>query len=414
MYNKITFFLLCLSSVVYGALDVPVSSKAAILMNAETGAVLFEKNAQEELFPASVTKIATALYALREHPGDMQELVTADQDSVGWGKAVGDRKKIAYRLEPGGTHAGIQVGEKLPFIDLMYLMMVLSANDASNMIARHLGGSIPAFMDGMNAYLESLGCHHTHFINPHGLGRSDHYTTAYDMALITKEALKQPLFRQIIAATSYNRAATNKRPAELVSRGNRFLRPWCDYSKGIGGKTGRLELAKNTFVGIAEDKGRILIAVLLACDGREERFKDAIRLFEAAFNEKPIYQRVVAAGAQPWTLKIEGAARAIQATVSEEQTIRYYPSETPQIKAHLRWGELELPVYKDQQIGTLDVVDARSGMLLRQIPLLATEDVGPSLTHRLKMLFQHHPVALSLGGVAFVAGIGFLLRRRRR
>jgi D-alanyl-D-alanine carboxypeptidase (penicillin-binding protein 5/6) len=173
-----------------------ITAPAAILINADTGSVLFEKNARSKTFPASTTKVATALFGLQLKKGALEEHVQVTHNAVA---AVAPSirrsgKHPSYRLEFGGSHMSLKAGEILNFKSLIYGLMVCSGNDAANAIAEYAAGSVPKFMEGMNEYLRTLGCENTSFKNPHGLPDPEHVTTAYDLALITKEALKLPFF----------------------------------------------------------------------------------------------------------------------------------------------------------------------------------------------------------------------------
>lgn len=179
-------------------LSLTVQAESALLINAETGRVLFEKNANVPQYPASITKIATALFALKLKGQALEEKVSASADSVASVTEEAKRRSNytlpSWWLVPGTAHAGIKKGEILSFKELLYAMMITSAGDAANVIAEHAGGEIPVFIKGMNEYVSGLGCRDTHFENPHGLFHPEQKTTAHDMALIMREALKEPFF----------------------------------------------------------------------------------------------------------------------------------------------------------------------------------------------------------------------------
>ena len=190
-------------------LKISVKADSAILINAETKAVLFEKNAYTKQFPASITKIATAAYVLKEKRQDLAKGIKAEQESIASissdAKQRGKYTAPAYWIELGSSHIGIKKGEELTLKDLLYGMLVATANDASNVIAQYVGnGSIPKFMNNLNCYVAGLGCRDTYFMNPHGLHHPKHQSTAYDMAIITCEALKDPIFREIVKTVRYN------------------------------------------------------------------------------------------------------------------------------------------------------------------------------------------------------------------
>lgn len=163
------------------------TSEAAGLFDITDGQVMYSKNAFERLYPASITKVMTALIAIKY--GDLTDMVTVTEDAV--------------ITEAGATLAGIHPGDQLTMEQLLYGLMLPSGNDAGAAIAVHMAGSIDAFAELMNLEAWKLGATGTHFMNPHGLTNADHYTTAYDLYLIFNEALKQPEFRKVTGTTSY-------------------------------------------------------------------------------------------------------------------------------------------------------------------------------------------------------------------
>ena len=163
------------------------TSEAAGLFDITDNQVMYSKNAFERLYPASITKVMTALVAIKY--GDLTDMVTVTDDAV--------------ITEAGATLAGIHPGDQLTMEQLLYGLMLPSGNDAGAAIAVHMAGSIDAFAELMNREAQKLGATGTHFVNPHGLTNENHYTTAYDLYLIFNEALKQPEFRKVTGTTSY-------------------------------------------------------------------------------------------------------------------------------------------------------------------------------------------------------------------
>lgn len=158
-----------------------IYAESAVVMEASTGTILYAKNMDQQMQPASITKIMTVLLAL-EHL-KMDEEVTFSHNAV-------------YSIEYDSSHIARDEGEILTVEECLYAIMLESANECSNAIAEHVSGSVEAFADLMNERAAELGCTGTHFINPHGLPSEEHYTTAHDMALITQEAIKYEKFRQ--------------------------------------------------------------------------------------------------------------------------------------------------------------------------------------------------------------------------
>ncbi len=386
-------------------LKVEIKGEAAILMNAQSGVILFEHEAFVSHYPASTTKIATALYALTLKEAELNTLIIAEQDSLAVVTQEVKRQSKdmlpAYWLEPDGMHIGIKKGESLTLLDLLKGMLIPSGNDAANVIAQALGPSIPRFMEALNGYLKEIGCQHTHFCNPHGLHNPHHQTTAYDLALITKEALKNSVFCNIVAQTRFIRPKTNKQAATTLLQTNRLIRPGkFYYAKAIGVKTGYHAKAKNTFIGAAKANGRTLIVVLLGYQDRNAIFQDAIKLFEAAFNQPKVQRIFLKSGPQTFTQSYPHANHLLQTYLSEDLILNYYPAEDPQAKCLLYWHPLTLPILKDQKVGELHLV-SKEGKILKQITLWASENVHLAWPYRWL-------ARLPSSSWLFVAGIGLL------
>lgn len=378
---KALFFYLYLLYAPIGAesLKFDIKGDAAILMNADSGAILFEHQASILYYPASTTKVATALYALKQKGDALDMSITAEQESLvsvdHKAKRQSNYTLPAYWLEPDGMHIGIKKGEVLTLHDLLKGMLIPSGNDAANVVAHTLGPTIPTFMEGLNAYLKEIGCRQTTFCNPHGLHDPKHQTTAYDLAMIAREALKYPVFCDIVSQTRFIRPKTNKQAATTFLQTNRLIRPGkFYYAKAIGIKTGYHAKAKKTLIGAARVDGRTLIVVLLGYQERNAIFEDAVKLFEAAFNQPKVQRIFLKGGAQNFRLDLPKAKRTLQTYLPDALALEYYPAEDPQAKCLLYWQSLSLPILKDQQVGELQLV-AGDGTILKRAPLRALEEV---------------------------------------
>jgi D-alanyl-D-alanine carboxypeptidase (penicillin-binding protein 5/6) len=374
-------------------LALSVSGEAAIIMNADTGAIIFEKNAHQLHYPASTTKIATALYALQKVADKMDVQIAADQDCIGTVKEEAIRKSnytmAPHLLIPDGSHIGIKRGEILSLRDLFYGMMVASGDDAANVIAKYAGGTIPLFMQGMNDYVKLLGCLSTTFYNPHGLHHPKQQTTAYDLAILTKEALKNPLFCEMVSTVRYTRPKTNKQEPSTLVQTNRLLRngPFF-YSKAIGVKTGYYSLAGNNLVAAAKDGDRTLITVLLKVKDRKELFSDTKKMFEAAFSQPKVQRVLLHQGVQKFNLELLAASKAITSYIQEDITIEYYPAEEPTIKCVLMWDKnIELPISKGEKIGDI-VLEIENQKNVHKVPLYAAERVEKKWLYKFKSFFS--------------------------
>lgn len=255
-------FSLMLSNPKESQAKVDVSAQAAILMDVESGRILYEKNADQPLRIASITKIMTAIIALEL--GDLKDKVTASRNAVG----------------KEGSSIYLRLGETLTLEDLLYGLMLRSGNDAAVAIAEHIGGSVEGFVFLMNQRAEELGMTGTVFSNPHGLDdHEEHYSTARDMAILTAYALKNKEFAKI--------AKTKRKTAPLA--GESWDRVWHNKNKLLhmypyadGVKTGYTKRAKRTLVSSATKDGHQLVAVTL---NAPDDWNDHIKLFDYGFNQ---------------------------------------------------------------------------------------------------------------------------------
>jgi D-alanyl-D-alanine carboxypeptidase (penicillin-binding protein 5/6) len=356
-------------------------------MNAETGAVLYEKHAHVPVHPASTTKVATALYVLDEK-GDLSQPITVSSNAL---KMKGPKQVLEaapYWLTSDGTMMGLAKGETLSLEVLLHGMLMVSGNDAANVIAEGVSGSIHQFMQELNQYLQRIGCKNTLFLNPHGLHHPEHVTTAYDLALMMQKAVPIPSFRQIISKRTYRKPKTNKQPEGLIKAFNPMIQPGkYFYSKIVGGKTGFHSAAQNSYVVAAEQDGRTLIAVLLGCTKREERYEDARNLFEAAFGEKKM-ERVLVRSDELFTKSYAGAKTALAATLASNLEISFYPAEEPEVKAYVHWDSVSLPIRKGQRVGEIRALDS-AGRILASSELFARTEVKGTFFFVLKEQFNH-------------------------
>lgn len=248
-----------------------VESPCAIVMEATTGTILYEKNSHEQHYPASITKIMTTLLALEN--SSMDETVTFSQDSI-------------YKTE--GSGIARDVDEQMTMEQCLYAIMLASANECAYAVAEHVGGDIDTFVDMMNERAAEIGCTDTHFANPHGLNDPEHYTTCYDMALIAREAYKNEKFRLITGTARYTIPPTNKHAEETyLQNHNEMLYPFKTtkylYEYCVGGKTGYTTDANSTLVTYAEKDGMTLICVILNASSPSQ-WTDSTNLYNYCFD----------------------------------------------------------------------------------------------------------------------------------
>ena len=253
--------------------DAPkINAQSAIVMDIDTGDILFEKDAYSKRYPASITKILTCLLAVKY--GNVNDELTISES-------------VMSQVEDGSSSIGLAAGEKLTLRDALYGMMLNSGNECALAIAEHIGGSTEEFADMMNHTARELGCLSSNFVNPNGLQNDDHYTTAYDMALVGIAAYQYPEFKKLISSQSYEIPKTNKNDSRVLWQENRLIYEGNGeyyYEFCTGGKTGYTETALATLVSYAEKDGRRLITVVLKCDPTTDSYLDTIKLDEFCFN----------------------------------------------------------------------------------------------------------------------------------
>jgi serine-type D-Ala-D-Ala carboxypeptidase (penicillin-binding protein 5/6) len=248
---------------------VTIHSEAAILMDMTSGKILYSKNMHEKLYPASTTKILTAIIAIEN--GNLNSIVT-----------IG---KAPTLVEP--SRIDLKIGEKIQLKQLLYALLVDSANDAAVAISEYIGGSQANFIKMMNKKAKLLGCKDSNFANPNGLPNKNHKTSAYDLALITKYAMNNSSFRIIDGKKTYTIPATNKSKARQLTNHNKMILASSGhyYSACIGGKTGYTVAAQNTLVSVAAKGSKKLIAIVLK-DTPTYVYTDNITMFNYGFNIK--------------------------------------------------------------------------------------------------------------------------------
>ncbi len=263
----------------YWPSSIDVNAESAIIMELETGTILYSKNMDDVHYPASITKIMTALIVLENC--DLDEIVTFSAEAV-------------YGTELGSSSIARDVDEQMTVEQTLYGMMLESANECAYALGEHVAGDVSSFVDMMNAKAEELGCKNTHFNNTNGLPDEDHYTSAYDMALIARAAYKIPKFAEIVGTKNYTIPPTNKHsdPTPLNNhhqmlhyyKTNQYLYEYC-----LGGKTGYTVVAGATLVTYAKKDGMTLICVVMK-DTTSEQYNDTTNLFEYCFDNFTTYK----------------------------------------------------------------------------------------------------------------------------
>ena len=272
-------------SISYGVSNPPeISAGAAILLDSSSEKIIYSKNESEKMYPASTTKILTAILTIENC--NLDDVVTVPYEAV-------------YSIPSGYSVAALQPGEQLTVNQLLQVMMVHSANDAANVLAYHVSGSIDAFANLMNKKVEELGLTNTHFTNPSGMHNENHYTTAYDLAIIMKYCMNNSTFRNlsglkycIIPATNkYDERVFNTTNELLISNNSEVSSNYY-YKYAISGKTGYTTQAKNCLVSVSNKDDLELICVVLSVglypNNLSAKFVDTKTLFDYGYNNYTI------------------------------------------------------------------------------------------------------------------------------
>ena len=258
-----------------------ITAEACILIEQTTGNVIFEKNADAVMYPASTTKIMTVLLGLLT--SDLSDVVTVSYN--------GSKTGVRTQLDEGSSTLGLKEGEQINMKDLLYGTILRSGNDAAIAVAEHVSGTEAAFVELMNQTAQKLGMSNTHFVNAHGLHHDNHYTTARDLATLSYTAMKDETFRNIAGSVTYHMAATNVSNERTISTGHRIMLKnydgkansyYYEYITGI--KSGHTDAAQYCYVGAAEKDGVELISVVLNSD-RYNVWRDTKKLMEYGFSQ---------------------------------------------------------------------------------------------------------------------------------
>lgn len=245
-----------------------IGAQSAIVMEAGTGAILYAKNIDEKSYPASTTKLMTCLLAAEN--SEMNEIVNFSHDAV-------------FSIESGSSNIGIDAGQSLTMEESLYAILTASANEVANGVAEHIAGSMDAFADMMNEKANELGCKNTHFVNAHGLYDDEHYTTAYDLALIARAFFKNERLSKIGNTASYHFYPTSTQSDDFIVRNKHKLITGEIAYEGIkGGKTGYTDEARQTLVTCAEQNGMKLICVVMK-EESPDQFYDTVTLLDYGF-----------------------------------------------------------------------------------------------------------------------------------
>ena len=330
----------------YNPDNINTNSPSAILMDTKTGKILYSKDAYTTMYPASTTKLMTAILTLENCTLD--EMATVSHDAI-------------YSIPVGYSHANLQEGEELTVEQLLNVLLIPSANDAAIVLAEHISGSVEEFVNLMNTKAQELGCLNTHFVNPNGVHDENHYSTAYDLALIGKYAMKFDDIMRIAMVKQYTLPKTNKYNKTdrifnstnglIMSNGQYY------YSSATGLKTGYTDKSGYCIVATAEKNGVELIEVILGSNTLSDRYKDCADLFEYGFNNYT-HRNLVYANEVIDTIEINGATRETRSlniiAKSDITALVKSSTELNNLSADVNINEnLSAPIAKDSVIGSI-------------------------------------------------------------
>lgn len=330
----------------YNPDNLTTNSPSIFLMDADTGKILYSKNPFEKHYPASTTKMMTAILTLENC--ELDDIVTVSHNAI-------------FSIPVGYSHANLQEGERLTVEQLLNVLLIPSANDAAIALAEHIAGSEEAFIDMMNNKAKELGCINTHFVNPNGIHNEDHYSTAYDLALIGKYAMQFDGIMEIATINQYTLPKTNKYDKEnrifnttngLIDTDNEYY-----YPNATGIKTGYTDKSGYCIVATAEKDGVTLLLSVLGSETLEERYEDCIKLFDYGF-ENYSHQNLINANDVVNTLEIDGATKETKSLdVVAKDTINVLVKNNvdistlePQIEIS---ENLKAPIAQDSMIGKI-------------------------------------------------------------
>ena len=394
-----------------------LAAQSAILADMDTGAVLYERNADERCAPASLTKIMTVLLAVEAiEAGEATrvEYLTADAD-------------FRAGLTSESSNAGIQAGERLRMEELLYCAMLQSANESCNMLAVRLAGSVEAFAERMNERAAELGCTGTHFVNPNGLSDPEHYSTARDLLRISREAMSHELFAEICGTARSHIPATNMSGSRELENTNALINAGSMYGSGyvysgaFGVKTGYTADAGYCLVSAVERDGTRLMAVVLGCAGSAEtgygNFSESIRLYDWAFDG--FERRLVLDPSQSVRTAVAAFARGDVTLYPAEELRLFLPKDEPlpAVSIEVREDGLTAPIPAGTVLGEASV--SWNGAELR-VPLVTRTPVERDtfrwVLHRLvgSFWFWLAAVLLLLAAVYVMTQRAAARRRRRR
>ncbi len=330
----------------YNPDNITTESKSLILVDATSGKILYSKNAFERMFPASTTKLMTAILTLEKCK--LTDIATVSHNAV-------------YSIPIGYTHANLVEGENLTIEQLLNVLLIPSANDAAIVLAEHIAGSVENFAVMMNDKAKELGCLDTHFVNPNGIHDENHYSTAYDLSLIGRYAMKFDDIMRIAKVAQYTLPKTNKYDKEnrifnatngLINKNDEFF-----YEYATGLKTGYTDKSGSCIVATASKDNINLLEVVLGGESTSSRYRDCIKLFDYGFNNFS-YKTLVNHGDIINSITVKGATNETKnLNIIAKNSINLLLKnnfDINTIEKNIQMNEnIVAPIAKDSVVGTI-------------------------------------------------------------
>lgn len=351
--------------------DYELNCKNAVVINTDTGRTVFEKNADDKVAIASLTKIMTALVVI-ENCDDLEQSVETKLSAL---LSIGNTGLVTINLVSG---------EKMSVKDMLYCLLIHSAADASVVLAEYIGGTVDGFVEMMNEKAKALGMENTHFVNTHGLDADGHYSSARDMATLTAYALKNELFCDIVSKNSYTTEPTNKNSARTVSTTNYLLNYnsgfYYEYANGV--KTGYTGNAGRCLVSSATKNKTSYVCVVLGCDAYNangtmacKHFSDSIYLFEKAFSQYS-FKDVCRSGEDVVSVPVKcfGIDTNAQGVYASDCNYLLGKKENPEMEIKLDKETLDAPVKAGDKLGVCDI--SVDGNTVASVDIVAKEDIN--------------------------------------
>ncbi|GEM_PF-182033 len=392
-----------------------VHAEAALLLDMNTGAVVYAKNEKQKMYPASTTKILTAILALEK--GNLSDIVVATEEAIS-------------PITKEHSQMGILVGEELTVEQLLYALLVSSANDAANVLAVHIGGSISGFVDMMNARARELGAMDSNFVNPHGFHDANHYTTASDLATLARYAMKNEKFREIVATKTYDMPPTNKyEKNRKLSSTNHLVSKYRNtslfYKYATGIKTGHTDESGDCLVASATKGDINLLSVLLGCENEDNKekaysFTDTTALFEHVFNNFK-YHKIASTTEVVADSNVYEAKKRIRVTLGPAQNVEMLlPNDTDpnEIKAETTLNEkIAAPIKQGEVLGHIQYT--LNGKTLISTDLIALNEVKRDeiihvINSILRVLLNPFVLIPVIGIILLLIYININRRKRRK